>query len=190
MKLLNDRIKKDGRVFPGGILKVDSFINHQVDAKLLSEVAKEFFRLFDGLGVTKILTCEVSGIAPACFVAKEFGVPLVFAKKSRGANASGSFYAQEVFSYTHGKTYQITVSKEFLDADDKVLIIDDFLAKGSALLGLVKLARQSDAEIVGCGVVIEKVFQGGAKMISDLGIRVESIAKVLEMTDNAVILED
>ena len=143
MKLLNDRIIKDGKVFPGGILKVDSFLNHQVDAGLLCEVAKEFFRLFDGLGVTKILTCEVSGIAPACFVANEFGVPLVFAKKNRGSNASDDFYAQEVFSYTHNKNYLITVSKEFLSENDRILIIDDFLAKGNALLGLVKLASQS-----------------------------------------------
>ena len=190
MKLLNDRIRKDGKVFPGGVLKVNSFLNHQVDPILMTELAKEFKRIFDGVEVTKILTAEVSGIAPACFVAKEYGVPLVFAKKSRGTNMAGDVYVEEVFSFTHNQTYQISVSKDFLSRDDKILIIDDFLAKGNALACLVKLARQSGAEVVGCGTVIEKTFQGGAECVRELGVRVESLAKVTAMTDEAIELEE
>ena len=190
MKLLADRIKKDGKIYPGGVLKVDSFLNHQVDAELLSKAGEEFYRLFGNEGVTKILTAEVSGIAIACLTAPWFGVPMVFAKKNRGSNMSGEVYSQEVMSFTHGKTYDIAVSKEYLKPDDRILIIDDFLARGNALVGLIDLAKQSGAEVVGAGVVIEKAFQGGGDLVRSKGVRVEALATITEMTDDTITLAD
>lgn len=186
MKLLADRIKKDGKIYPGGVLKVDSFLNHQVDAELLYKVGEEFYRLFKDENVTKILTAEVSGIAVASLAALCFKVPMVFAKKNRGSNMSGDTYSQEVVSFTHGKTYEIAVSKEYLKPEDRVLIIDDFLARGNALIGLIELAKQSGATVVGAGVVIEKAFQGGGEMARRTGIRVESLATIKEMTDDTI----
>lgn len=183
MKLLEERIRRDGRIFDGDVLKVDSFVNHQIDVQFISELGKEFYRLFGDCGINKILTIEASGIGIACLVATHFGVPVVFAKKSKSANISPNVYSSQVESYTHGKTYDVIVSKEFLGKDDKILIIDDFLAKGSALKGLVSLARSAGAEIVGAGIIVEKAYQGGGDYVrNEMGVRVESLARVASMS--------
>lgn len=183
MKLLEERIRRDGKIFDGDVLKVDSFVNHQIDVQFISELGKEFYRLFGDCGINKILTIEASGIGIACLVATHFGVPVVFAKKSKSANISPNVYSSQVESYTHGKTYDVIVSKEFLGKDDKILIIDDFLAKGSALKGLVSLARSAGAEIVGAGIIVEKAYQGGGDYVrNEMGVRVESLAKVASMS--------
>ena len=183
MKLLEERIRRDGRIFDGDVLKVDSFVNHQIDVQFISELGKEFYRLFGDCGINKILTIEASGIGIACLVATHFGVPVVFAKKSKSANISPIVYSSQVESYTHGKTYDVIVSKEFLGKDDKILIIDDFLAKGSALKGLISLARSAGAEIVGAGIIVEKAYQGGGDYVrNEMGVRVESLARVASMS--------
>lgn len=187
MKQLEERIIKDGKIFPGNVLKVDSFLNHQVDVKLLNEIGKEFYRLFKDSGVNKIFTIEASGIGIACIVAQYFDVPVVFAKKSLGKNIAADVYSTQVKSYTHGKIYDVIVSQEFLNKDDKILIIDDFLAQGCALDGLISLIKDAGAEIVGAGIVIEKAFQPGGDMIRSRGIRVESLARVQSMTDDGQI---
>lgn len=187
MQLLKDRIIKDGKVFPGNILKVDSFLNHQMDIELLEEIGKEFHRIYSGVGVTKILTIEASGIGIACFVAQCFGVPLLFAKKSKTKNIAADVYTSRVESYTHGTVYDIIVSKEFLHSDDTVLIIDDFLAKGQALNGLIDIAQKAGATVAGAGIVIEKGFQEGGKLIRDKGVRVESLAIIDSMDDSGKI---
>ena len=183
MQLLKDRIRKDGKVKEGNVLKVDSFLNHQMDISLFQEMGKEFRRRFDGEEINKILTIEASGIGIACIVAQSFGVPVVFAKKTQTKNIAGDVYTSKVESFTHGKVYDIIVSKEFLGKGDKVLIIDDFLAKGAALEGLAALIQDSGAELVGAGIVIEKGFQDGGKRIREKGIRVESLAIVDGMND-------
>ncbi len=182
MKLLEERILKDGKVGEGNVLKVDGFVNHQIDVKLMCELGKEFKRLFDGTTVTKILTIEASGIGIACLTAQYFDVPVVFAKKTKTNNIYADVYTSKVESYTHGTTYDIVVSKEFLKAGDKVLIIDDFLAKGSALKGLIALIEDAGAEVVGAGIVIEKAYQPGGDLIRSMGIRVESLARVASMS--------
>lgn len=187
MQLLIDRIKKDGKVFPGDILKVDSFLNHQMDVALLDEIGKEFFRLYGNCDVTKILTIEASGIGIACFAAKYFQVPLLFAKKSKSSNISDNVYSSQVESYTHGSVNTIVVSKEYLHSDDKVLIIDDFLATGQALYGLIDLVNQAGAELVGTGTVIEKGYQCGGDSLRAKGIRVESLAIIDSMSDDGKI---
>ena len=181
MKLLKDRILKDGIVKPGNILKVDSFLNHQMDITLINEIGKEFKRRFSDCPITKILTIEASGIGIACIAAQYFHVPVVFAKKTKTKNIAGEVYTTKVESFTHGTVYDIIVSKEFLGKGDKVLVIDDFLAKGKALDGLTTLIQDSGAELVGAGIVIEKGFQDGGKRIRDKGIRVESLAIVDSM---------
>lgn len=186
MKLLEDRIIKDGKVKEGNVLKVDSFLNHQIDVDLLNELGKEFKRLFEGEEITKILTIEASGIGIACITAQHFNVPVVFAKKTQTKNIAGDTYKSRVESFTHGKVYDIIVSKEFLHPEDKVLIIDDFLAKGSALNGLSELVKGAGATIVGAGIVIEKGFQDGGKLIRSRGIRVESLAIIDEMKDGKI----
>lgn len=187
MKLLEERILKDGKVFPGNVLKVDSFLNHQVDVGLINEIGREFYRLFKDCGVTKIFTIEASGIGIACITAQYFNVPVVFAKKSLGKNIAADVYSTKVQSYTHGKIYDVIVSQDFLNKDDKILIIDDFLAQGCALNGLISLINSAGAEIVGAGIVIEKAFQTGGKLIRESGIRVESLARVESMTDDGKI---
>lgn len=187
MKLLEDRILKDGKVFPGNVLKVDRFLNHQVDVELLNEIGKEFYRLFGDCGVNKIFTIEASGIGIACIVAQYFNVPVVFAKKSLGKNISADVYSTQVQSYTHGRVYDVIVSQEFLHKEDKILIIDDFLAQGCALNGLIDLINAAGAEIIGAGIVIEKAFQSGGDLIRAKGIRVESLARVQSMTDEGQI---
>ena len=183
MKLLKDRILKDGIVKPGNILKVDSFLNHQMDIKLFAEIGKEFKRRFADSEVNKILTIEASGIGIACIVAQYFDVPVVFAKKTQTKNIAGEVYTTKVESYTHGRVYDIIVAKEFLGPGDKVLLIDDFLANGKALEGLVSIVREAGAELVGAGIVIEKGFQVGGDLLRSQGIRVESLAIVESMDE-------
>ena len=186
MKLLEEKILKDGKVFPGSILKVDSFLNHQIDTELLAELGKEFAKLYKDSGVNKVLTIESSGIAIAAFAAHELRVPLLFAKKSQTKNIAGQVYTSKVMSYTHGKVYDIIVSKEYLNPGDKVLIIDDFLANGAALDGLIDVINQAGAELVGCGIAIEKAFQDGGKRLRSQGIRIESLAKIASMDDSSL----
>lgn len=187
MELLKERIRKDGKVREGNVLKVDSFLNHQMDITLFAEIGKEFKRRFANETVTKILTIEASGIGIACIAAQYFGVPVVFAKKNKTKNIAGDVYTGKVESFTHGRSYDIIVSKEFLNENDKILLIDDFLANGSALLGLASLVEQAGAELVGAGIVIEKGFQPGGAMLREKGIRIESLAIVDSMTTDAVI---
>ena len=181
MQILYDRIRKDGIVRAGNVLKVDRFLNHQMDIHLFQEIGKEFKRRFEGEEINKILTIEASGIGIACIVAEYFDVPVVFAKKTKPKNIAGEVYTTKGESFTHGTVYFIIVSKEFLGKGDKVLVIDDFLAKGKALDGLTTLIQDSGAELVGAGIVIEKGFQDGGKRIRDKGIRVESLAIVDSM---------
>ena len=183
MQLLKDRIRKDGKSKAGSVLKVASFLNHQMDIKLFAEIGKEFKRRFADSEVTKILTIEASGIGIACIVAQYFDVPVVFAKKTQTKNIAGEVYTTKVESYTHGRVYDIIVAKEFLGPQDKVLLIDDFLANGKALEGLVSIVRESGATLVGAGIVIEKGFQVGGDLLRSQGIRVESLAIVESMDE-------
>ena len=183
MQLLKDRIRKDGKIKEGNVLKVDSFLNHQMDVKLFQEIGKEFKRRFEGEEITKILTIEASGIGIACVAAEVFDVPGVFAKKTQTKNIAGDVYTTKVESFTHGRVYDIIVSREFLGKGDKVLLIDDFLANGKALEGLAELVKKSGAELVGAGVVIEKGFQVGGDIIRSKGIHLESLAIVESMDE-------
>lgn len=186
MKLMEDRILRDGQLLPGNVLKVDSFLNHQIDVAFLCEMGKEFARLFKDEGVTKILTIEASGIGIACLAAQYFGVPVVFAKKSKTTNIFGDVYTATVESYTHGTTSQILVSSRFLQPSDRVLIIDDFLANGQALNGLIEIVKSAGATVVGAGIAIEKAFQPGGDLIRSRGIRVESLARIAKMDENGI----
>lgn len=181
MKLLQDRIVADGKIEAGNILKVDSFLNHQIDVSLLEEIGQEFKRQFGDREVNKILTIEASGIAIACIAARYFNVPVVFAKKSRSLNIAGDVYTAKVESFTHKNTNDIIVSKKFLSPSDRILIVDDFLANGKAILGLCQLVEQAGATLVGAGVVIEKGFQDGGKRIREAGIDLRSLAILEEM---------
>ncbi|MBR7072586.1 MAG: xanthine phosphoribosyltransferase [Eubacterium sp.] len=181
MELLKQKILNEGEVYEGNILKVDCFLNHQIDCVFLSEIGKEFHRLFKDGGVNKVLTIEASGIAIGAFVAQEFECPLVFAKKTKTKNIAGDVYTTPVESFTHGTTYDIMISKRFLGEGDKVLIVDDFLAVGNALRGLIQLVKESGAELVGCGTVIEKGYQHGGDKLREEGIKVESLAIVESM---------
>ena len=183
MQLLKDRIRKDGKIKSGDVLKVDSFLNHQMDIKLFEEIGKEFKRRFSDADINKILTIEASGIGIACIVAQYFDVPVVFAKKSKTKNIAGDVYTTKVESFTHGKVYDIMVAKEFLGAGDKVLLIDDFLANGKALEGLAAVVKDLGAELIGAGIVIEKGFQPGGDRLRADGIRVESLAIVESMDE-------
>ena len=178
MNFLEQRIVKDGIVKDGGVLKVDSFLNHQMDIELIEEVAREFKRRFADKKITKVLTIEASGIGIAAFVAKEFGVPMLFAKKSASVNLDGDVYVAEVESFTHKNTNNVIVSKKFLHEGEHVLIIDDFLANGCALKGLIKIVETAGAVVDGCGIVIEKGFQNGGKEIREMGYKLESLAIV------------
>ncbi len=191
MEILKQRIIKDGRGAEGGVLKVDSFLNHQMDIPLLNAIGEEFQRRFTGEQVTKILTIEASGIGIAVIAAQHFGnVPVVFAKKTKSRNLDGDLYTAQVQSFTRGTTYEIQVSKKFLGPQDKVLILDDFLAKGQALQGLLKIVEESGAKLVGCGIVIEKGFQEGGKNLREKGIRIESLAIISEITEGKVTFAD
>ena len=183
MNFLEERIMKDGVVKEGNILKVDSFLNHQMDVKLFKQMGEEFKRRFADVEVNKILTIEACGIGIACVVAQYFDVPVLFAKKNKTKNIAGEVYTSQVESFTHGRVYDIIVSKEFLGKGDKVLLIDDFLANGKALEGLAKLVEDSGAELVGAGVVIEKGFQPGGDNLRKQGIRLESLAIVDSMDE-------
>ena len=181
MQSLKERIRKDGIVLPGNILKVGSFLNHQMDIGLFNEIGREFARRFAGVPVSRILTIEASGIGIACITAQYFNVPVVFAKKSKSRNVSGDALVTLVKSYTHDTTYEVMVSREFLPAGESVLIIDDFLANGCALEGLIDLVRQAGSTVAGAGIVIEKGFQDGGARLRGRGIRVESLAIVESM---------
>ncbi|HIU77848.1 MAG TPA: xanthine phosphoribosyltransferase [Candidatus Avilachnospira avicola] len=181
MKLLEERIRRDGVIKEGDILKVDSFLNHQIDPELIGAIAEEFHRKFAADDVTKILTIEASGIAIAIEVARVFGVPMVFAKKNQTKNIAGDVYTSKVVSYTHGRVYDVILSKSFLGPEDRVLVIDDFLANGAALNGLLEIISQSGAHLCGCGVAVEKGFQPGGAELRSKGIKLESLAIVESM---------
>ena len=183
MNFLEERVARDGIVKPGNILKVDSFLNHQMDIALMEEIAREFKRRFGHKHITKVLTIEASGIGIAAFVAREFGVNLVFAKKAKSVNLDGDMYVAEVESFTHKKTNRVIVSKRYLSETDHVLIIDDFLANGCALQGLISIVESADAVVEGCGIVIEKGFQEGGHRIRNLGYHLESLSIVDAMDD-------
>ncbi len=183
MKLLEERIRRDGNVKPGNVLKVDSFLNHQMDVELYNEMGKEFRRLFPGEKINKILTIEASGIGIACIAAQYFHVPVVFAKKSQSINLDGEQYSTRIESFTHKRVYDVIVSKKYLQKGDKVLIIDDFLANGCAVAGLIDLIESAGAEIEVVGIAVEKGFQEGGRLLRGRGIRVESLAIVESMDD-------
>jgi xanthine phosphoribosyltransferase len=184
MQLLKDRILKDGNIAPGGVLKVDSFLNHQVDVSLLNEIGKEFKRLFSDVKVDKILTIEASGIGIACIAAQYFDVPVVFAKKAKSKNIEGGVFSSKIQSFTYGKTYDVMVSVKFLKPDENVLVIDDFLASGKAVLGLIDIVEQAGAKIAGVGIVIEKSFQDGGRVLREKGINLKSLAVIKSMDDD------
>ena len=181
MNCLEERILKDGVVKEGNVLKVDSFLNHQMDIELFNEMAKEWKKRFEGKNINKILTIEASGIGIACIVAQHFNVPVVFAKKSKSINIEGEMYTAEVESFTHKNKNQVIVSKRFLNEEDHVLIIDDFLANGCALQGLIQIVQQAGATVEGIGIAVEKGFQTGGRIIRNLGFQLESLAIVEEM---------
>ena len=186
VQLLESRIIRDGKVKDGSILKVDSFLNHQMDIELFGEMAKEFYSLFASENVNKILTIEASGIGIACITAQAFHCPVIFAKKTKTKNIAGDVFTAKVESFTHGVTYDVVVSKEFLAPDDRVLIIDDFLANGAALSGLASIVKDSGATLVGAGIAIEKAFQPGGQMLREKGMRIESLARIKGMSENGV----
>ncbi len=187
-KLLNDRIMQDGKCFAGGILKVDSFINHQMDPDLMKAIAHEFSERYKDSGVNKIVTIEASGIAPAIMMGAEMHLPVVFVKKKNPSTMRNAL-SSKVHSFTKDRDYTVCTSADYLTKDDRIVIIDDFLAYGNAALGLIDLAEQAGATIVGFGMIIEKAFQGGAKMLRDKGYRVETLARVLSLDDCKIVLE-
>ena len=186
MKLLEERIITDGQIFPGNILKVDSFLNQKIDVALLNKMGEEIKRLYNDCGVNKILTIEASGIGIACITAQFFDCPVLFAKKTKTKNIAADVYKTVVASFTHGVDYEVIVSKNFLGEGDNVLIIDDFLAEGNALLGLIDLCEQAGAKVAGCAIAIEKGFQNGARRVMEKGVRVESLAIVESMDEKGV----
>ena len=183
MELLKERIRRDGKAKGTDVLKVDSFLNHQMDVELFAEIGKEFKRRFAGCEINKILTIEASGIGIACVVAQYFHCPVIFAKKTQTKNIAGEVYTSKVESFTHGRVYDIIVAKEFLGPGDKVLLIDDFLANGAALEGLAQLVKDAGAELVGAGIVIEKAFQPGGDRLRAKGLRIEALARVQSMNE-------
>ena len=186
MEKLEQRILKEGELRPGGILKVDGFLNHRIDPQLSYEMAMELKRIYEGCEINKVLTIEASGIAMAAMTGYVFGCPLVFAKKSKSRNIADDVYAVEVESFTHGNTNTVIVSKQYLGPEDKILIVDDFLATGAALKGLKALVEQAGGTVVGAGIAIEKVFQGGGDALRQAGMRVESLARIASMTDDSI----
>lgn len=187
MQLLEEAIKSRGTVYPGNILKVDGFLNHQIDPVILRAIGEEVYRLYKDAGVTKILTIEASGIAIAAICAQYFNVPMVFAKKSASSNISTSVYKTVVHSYTHNRDYDVLVSKDYLKQNDTVLIIDDFLSNGAALTGLIDLVKQAGANLAGAAIAIEKRFQPGGKILRAQGVRIESLAIVESMDDGNIV---
>ena len=187
MKQLYDRIRAEGRVLPGNIIKVDGFLNHRVDTALMRDMAKEFKSRFDLSGLTVVLTVEASGIALATICAEEFGVPMVFAKKAKSDNIEGGLYKSDIYSYTYKKKFTLIVASQWLKSTDKVLIIDDFIANGEALRGLVEIVDEAGAELLGIGIAIEKGFQPGGQRLRDAGIQLESLA-IIESADETGIV--
>jgi xanthine phosphoribosyltransferase len=186
MKLLEERIQKDGKILPGNVIKVDSFLNQQLDVDLLSKCGKEWHDIFGDEGVTKILTVESTGIGIACLTATHFGVPVVYAKKTRGLIDTNEYITSRVVSYTHGTVYDLYCNKDFLTKDDKVLIIDDFMAGGNACNALIDIINQAGAEVVGIGIAIEKGFQPGGKALREKGYKVRSLAIIDSMNDGEI----
>lgn len=189
MKLLEDRIRQDGVVLPGNVLKINSFLNHQIDPQLMMDLGKEFARLFKDSGVTKILTCEASGIAPAVMAGYVLGVPVVFARKKKPSTINDAVYTAEAASYTKGVMNTLCVESQFLPAGENLLIIDDFLARGEAVKAMVAITKQADCQIAGVGVVVAKTFQGGSQWIKDQGLRLESLANITSFSGNQVHFE-
>lgn len=190
MKLLKDKIVKEGKILPGNIVKVDGFLNHRIDVEMMEEIAKEFKRRFADEGITLILTAEASGIALATIAAKEFGVPMVFAKKAKSDNIEGGLYASDIFSYTYKKKVTLLVSKDWIGKDDKVLIVDDFMANGEAMRGLCDIVREAGAELVGIGVAVEKGFQHGGDRIREAGINIQSLAIIDKADENGFVFRE
>ena len=186
MELLEDRIRSDGEVLPGNVLKINSFLNHQVDPELMKKVGEEFSRLFKDSGVTKVLTCEASGIAPGVMAAYELHVPMVFARKKKPATLNDAVYWADVYSYTKKVTNQICVEQKFLHKDDHLLIIDDLLANGEAVKGMINIANQAGAEVAGVGIVVAKTFQGGSDWLKEHGYRLEALAEIASLANNQV----
>ena len=182
MQELKEKIIKEGIVLPGSVLRVDSFLNHQVDVDLVSKCGKRWYELFKDAGITKILTIESAGIGIAALTAMHFGVPVVYAKKTRSATTGDDYYSTKVVSYTHGQVFDVIVSKKFISENDRILLIDDFLANGSALKVLINLAEMGGATVVGAGIVIEKAYQSGGEEIRSLGYRIESLARIASMS--------
>lgn len=187
MRQMEEKILQEGKALPGGVLKVGSFLNQQIDTAFLRAIGEEIARLYAGCGVTKVLTIEASGIAIAAAAAMEMGVPMVFAKKHKTSNVDGSTYSTEVHSFTHGTDYTVVVSRDYLRAGEKVLLVDDFLANGAALRGLAELAKQAGAEVAGAAIAIEKRFQGGGDALRKEGVRIESLAMIESMEDGQVV---
>ena len=182
MKLLEQKIMAEGKVYPGDVLKVDRFLNHRIDVDFLCKLGEEFYHLYQDCGVNKILTIEASGIGVACLTAQFFHCPVLFAKKAKTSNLSDKVYTAKAHSYTHNTDHTVMVSRDYLGEGDRVLIVDDFLAQGSALSALIELCKEAGATVVGCGIVIEKAYQNGGKLIRDQGIRVESLARIASMS--------
>ena len=186
MKQLRDRIRAEGKVLPGNIIKVDGFLNHRVDVVLMREIAREFARLFDTTGLTAVLTVEASGIAIGAICADELGVPLVFVKKAKSDNIEGGLYRSDIYSYTYKKEVTLLLSRQWLGKNDKVLIVDDFLANGEALRGLVEIVEQAGAELVGIGIAVEKGFQRGGKLLREKGYNIKSLAIIDKADENGI----
>lgn len=190
MELLKERIRRDGRIKDGHIIKVDGFLNHQIDISLISAIGREFKRLFDGEKITKVITIEASGIAIACLTAQYFDVPVVFAKKSESKNIDGDVYTTTVNSYTRGRDYTVILEKRYLTADDRILIIDDILATGKAQKGLLDISKQAGAAVAGIGIVIEKGFQGGGDKLRGAGYNLKSLAIIDSMENQTVAFRE
>ena len=186
MRLLEEKIKNDGKVLSDQVLKVDSFLNHQIDSQLMLEIGKEFARIFEAEGITKIVTIESSGIAPSVMAGLQMNVPVIFARKRKSLTLVDELLSATVHSFTKNETNEISISKKYVNEKDRVLIIDDFLANGEAALGLVDIVQQSGAEVVGIGIVIEKSFQPGAQRLKELGLRVESLARIASLSNGEV----
>ena len=187
MQMLEERIAREGRVLPGNIIKIDGFLNHRVDMRLMRELAREFGRRFDLTGLTAVLTVEASGIALAAMCADEFGVPLVFAKKAKSDNIEGGLYQSDIYSYTYKKKVTLLVSSQWLGSGDRVLIVDDFLANGEALRGLVEIVQKADAELIGIGMAVEKGFQSGGEKLRAAGYKLESLAVIEQADENGFV---
>ena len=190
METLKQRIREEGKVLPGNIVKVDGFLNHRVDTKLMKEIAKEFKRRFDLSDITVVLTAEASGIALATVCAEELGVPMVFAKKAKSDNIEGGLYQSDIFSYTYKKKVTLLVSKDWLKSTDKVLIVDDFMANGEAMRGLCDIVKEAGAELVGIGIAVEKGFQHGGDRLREAGINIQSLAIIESADENGFVFRE